>query len=521
MNDPCPELRFRRQFLLTPNQVTTLPTWTHTRLSDLNLVTHPELAVTVWTDPEAQRTLALLGFALDPHAPNATDADILARLGAAWQTDGGEELLSGLSGRYVLVVADADETVVYHDAMGLRTVEYTRVDGRTHVASQARLLAEVVPVADGERMALWRGSREFAENREASLPSGVTLFENVEQLVPNHRLHLSTGTQERYWPIKPIPAAGDTTEAAVRAMALLRASFTAAAHRAPLALSLTSGFDSRLAISATADVRDRLTSYTLLYRSLSAKSPDVSVAKRLAEKVGIPHTSVPCRDVPTAEWIGTYRENTALAHPDDWGFIAYGIQQGIADGLLSEDALAVKGSCGELIRGRYWDTSDGTPRPPKLDTADDVFRILPGWEEFDFATEAMRDWFDKAKPVAAASGYGLDDLLYWEHDCGSWSAQSQLEWEIVQDVFTPVNNREFLSLVLSVPIAERVGPDYSFFRTMMTEGGLDVLSEPINPTTRLIQIRSLFDRITRRLQRDMRKTFSPSWRAVYALIDAP
>jgi hypothetical protein len=95
--------------------------------------------------------------------------------------------------------------------------------------------------------------------------------------------------------------------------------------------------------------------------------------------------------------------------------------------------------------------------------------------------EQVANWYNKTKTVSEASGIDILDLFYWEHRMGSWQAQSQLEWDIVQEAYTPFNHRGLLETMLSTPSRYRCAPDYSLYKEICKLLWPRVLEEPINP----------------------------------------
>ena len=72
---------------------------------------------------------------------------------------------------------------------------------------------------------------------------------------------------------------------------------------------------------------------------------------------------------------------------------------------------------------------------------------------------------------------------------GNWQSQGQLEWDIVQEVFTPFNNREIIDLMLGTKPEYRKGPDYILFKEVMRNLWPEVLSVPINPRSSSFKIK--------------------------------
>ena len=83
-----------------------------------------------------------------------------------------------------------------------------------------------------------------------------------------------------------------------------------------------------------------------------------------------------------------------------------------------------------------------------------------------FFHESLDSWLHDAKEFSDKMHINILDLFYWEHRMGSWQAQSQLEWDIVQESFTPFNHRKLIEIMLSVKPELRQEPDYVFFKNI-------------------------------------------------------
>lgn len=493
-SDSSALLRFRRQFLVTPRAVE-LPGWKHERVGEHNVYAHPELGLTVHRSAP-DTVLVLLGFAIDPDHPERDDAAVLVALADDRARGKEQPTIDRLSGRFVLFVFDGSAITVQADAAGARAVEYTWTGDEFHAASQSFLLAEAVPLADGGRTALFRGSRHARLDREAFLPADVTLFDEVHRLIPNHRLDVAERRHVRVWPVGPV-AGASLAEAAGFAAGQLSASIDAASFRFPLSLPMTAGYDSRALLAATPQSRrSRVFLYTLLYRHLGRFSADPHVAARVARRVGLQHHLVDCSRLPGSEWRGLYIGNSPLAHYDDWGIIAQGMLAGLPGGHV-----ALKGNASEIVRNFYW--HDGVA-PPTRDAAD-ILALHPGWSELPFVADAVERWFEATAPVARASGVAIDDLFYWEHRCGSWQAQSQLEWDIAQEAFMPFGNRRMLARLLGVPAAERADHGQDLLNEIMRVTDPAVLELPFNPGSGGYRAIDVLLRARHRARRELRR----------------
>ena len=467
-----PGLRFRRQFLLTDAPLPTPPaSLQETGLGSWHLYRHPDLPLTVLYG-ETGPQLALLGFVLDPDRPEATDHDILARLAAGGlDPETLAQGLHGLSGRFVLLVFGAQGLCVFHDPCGLRTVYYRQNDGHLAIGSSPPILGLVAPLTPGERARAYWASDYVRGKREHWLPCGTSLYEDVHQLVPNHYLRVPDLAQIRYWPFAALQPR-TLPEAADRIARILSQSITGMARRSALAFPLTAGLDSRTLLAATKDEAAGMYFYTLRYRKLDEQSADIQIPRRLLGKLGLRHHLIDCRAEAPADFAAVYEANTAPSHMDDWGQIAHGMLNG-----LPQDRVAIKGNCSEIGRCYYYPSG-----APEADADTDFFlRRYSGWDRLPFLREAVENWLAKAVPAAETSGINLFDLFYWEGRLGGWQAQSQLEWDIAQEVFTPFNNREALELMFGVDPRHRIEPDHALHREIALRLWPEVLSEPINP----------------------------------------
>ena len=148
-----------------------------------------------------------------------------------------------------------------------------------------------------------------------------------------------------------------------------------------------------------------------------------------------------------------------------------------------QEKLAVKGNIAEVWKCYYYPS--GTH--PKISSykyfiglEKKLLGLESGWEEIPFIENKIAEWFESIESPDVNYGYNLLDLFCWEHLMGSWQSQSELEWDIVQEVFCPFNNRELLDIALSVKPKYRCRPHYSFFGKSIEFMWEEVSKMPIN-----------------------------------------
>jgi hypothetical protein len=306
------------------------------------------------------------------------------------------------------------------------------------------------------------------------------LYETVKHLVPNHYLSLSGLEQKRYWPNK-VPKKMQIEEAIKQSSYLLKNIMEAANHRFKLAMPMTAGWDSRIILSASKNIAKDLFFYTLQYRNLNPASNDIAFPKKLLQRLGYQHTIINCNKAINEHFLKIYRNNSDMAH-EDWAKIA--------NGMLDEfpaDRVCIKGSCAEIARGgAYLNWKE-----MQFGTLEQILEYEQDWGIFDFTKNAVSQWLQATLPVL--HGYKIETLFDWEHCMGSWQAQNQLEWDIVQETFTPFNNRELLDVLLSIDFRYRKWPNFRLFKKIIETLWKEVLSVPINSKNVVLKkVRNVF-----------------------------
>ena len=460
--------KFRRQFLLSPEKCEQLKDWNYGSLGTYHLHVHPDCGLTVSKSSSIE--LALIGYIIDPHNPAKSDRDILNDISKGTTIDEVYEKLYYYSGRFVLVVKQSEDYTIFHDPCGLKSVFYTKFKNQIYAASQALLFKLLIPLTEGSKYFSYYNSTYVKYDIEHWIPSGCSLYDDVYQLVPNHYLKFSTLSQIRYWPDRKRTEI-HFDNGIEQVSSLLTKIMVAANRRFKLALPLTAGWDSRCILSACKPIAEDLYFYTLQYRDLTESSTDIGIPRKLLTKLGYEHHIIDCRKPVDEDFSNIYTANTDIPHLNDWGVTAHG--------MLSEyphERVAIKGSCTEIARCAYYRSG----KHNAITSVEDL-EILEKWKNTDFIRNELSQWLLEIKDANANKGYDLLDLFYWEHRMGGWQSQSQLEWDIVQEEFTPFNNRALLGTMLAVDASYRREPDYIFFEKLIQNLWKETLLEPINP----------------------------------------
>ena len=413
MKSSSQNLKFRRQFLLSPKVCHELEAWKREKRGENYLYVHPDCAM--HRSSKENTDVILIGYLFNPNKPDKTDQEIIDEIAVVKSVEEVSEYLYPLVGRFVMILNINDSDYVFNDACGLRAVCYTYEGTELYLASQPNLLKLVTDLKEGKRYNDYYESDYVKENKEHFIPCGITLFPEVQQLVPNHYLDVSAEKQIRFWPNKIFEK--QNLDVALKKFAkLLGKTMKTASSKYDLAVSLTAGLDSRIILSACKDIAKDVEFYTLQYRKLSKKSKDITVPQEILSSFGYRHTIVECRDMEDDGFLKIYENNSSLAHTDDWGNIALGILTNFPSGKM-----AVKGSCAEIGQNECF--KNGI-HPKHLSA--EILLGYYGWGQIDFARAPIQKWLDEVSDESVNFGYYVLDLFYWDQRVVSSQAQCHL-----------------------------------------------------------------------------------------------
>lgn len=480
----CDHLNFRRQFLISQEVCQELSHWQHEKFEKFQIYVHQDIELTINNFGHVK--LALIGFVIDPSQPKQTNAEVLNGIGREINSiDDVSRCLYSLSGRFTLLVSISERMYVFHDACGLRSVFYAQHKDKVYMGSQPSILEYVIPLEKGDKFAAFNNSSYKENHIEYWLPSNCIIYENVNQLVPNHYLQLKDLRQIRYWPTNQIQSKG--VEEVVESVAkMLTNLIKAGSNRFDLALPLTAGWDSRILLASCKDIAEDLYFYTLQYRDLNAASPDIKIPKKILGSFNFAHHLINCNQEPDPSFKEVYFQNVSFAHAN-WCKIAYGIFL-----EYPQDKVCLKGSCSEVCRCFYYPSG----RHKQIRGVEQLIALVKGWDELAFIKGPLSMWLGEAKKVNKKYSVDILDLFYWEHRVGNWQAQSQLEWDIVQEEFTPFNHRGLLETMLGIPPKYRCGgKDNILYSKIIKKLWPEVLREPVNPKNLMYYYKEILKRI--------------------------
>jgi hypothetical protein len=432
-----PALRFARGFLLGPARGLIPPTY---RAVDFPVPLRINSNTHIGVARGGAGAVAVLGEALDPNAP-LLDHDGVARMLLAAGSRRQAEI-DRLVGRFAVITAAPDgEVEVQTDAIGLRSVYYTIVDGAVVAGGHAKLVAE----AAGPRPML-------AAPRPIRLgyPGMDTPHPGIWRLPANVALSMRSGRLRRFFPIQAIePVTVEdmwsfALDQAGRAIEALR-------HRASVLVSLTAGLDSRTTLAAARASWPHLRFFTYLQQGerRAHDEIDLAVSRDLTRLLGLAQEVVDLKG---------YRADPALAALQaDNAFTSHvgNLSCAYHDRFGSGRHVHVRTNLLELGRSNLFANNRKTPqfaagpstgqRMAEFYAAKAELPVDAGMLDA-FGRYVGETSFDRA--LAFASPW---DLYFVEHRMGAWQGGVASLSDLAFDTIIAFNSREVVRRMMGVP----------------------------------------------------------------------
>src|SRR4051812_36251115 len=228
------QLVFKRQFILSSSSEFSFGEWNNFKLdSSSYLSVHPELEVNQSSCNDIH--LTLLGFVIDPFAPDKSNKQILE--GIVRGAKGFDDVVANtnsLAGRWIILYQDTNSFRIFHDPCGLRRVYYFRNQNSFVCGSDPAIIDHFVKLEEDKSKDIQEfiNSPKFHKGENCWIGSD-TIYIGVKHLMPNHFLDIHKWEAIRYWPNKHLERI-DLMQGVEIASAILKGTILAASNRQPL-----------------------------------------------------------------------------------------------------------------------------------------------------------------------------------------------------------------------------------------------------------------------------------------------
>jgi hypothetical protein len=259
-------------------------------------------------------------------------------------------------------------------------------------------------------------------------------FTDVRFLLANHRLELSSGRMERFWP-KTITTEDSIDATLEQCSRLLREFVEKVSLRSTILVSLTGGRDSRVNLAASRGILDAVEFFTI--RAGGVASCDLKISADLASRfVGLRHRIV---DTGTPDkWILDCYDEIAAG-------LAVGARRDIVGAcykISSFGDIHLSGALGEVARSYFWHTKH--PSEVRLDYVLSKFS-----NPAKCIREGLEEW--NATVPAGMNASSVYNLLYLEQRGGRWAGVGENAASMFYQPLSAFNSRLFFESLCSIP----------------------------------------------------------------------
>ncbi|MBN1183338.1 MAG: hypothetical protein JXB49_13685 [Bacteroidales bacterium] len=459
------KLRYRRQYLLVPEEIECPFLHNYHKIGNLySLYSQIDLKVTSYSANEV--TLVLLGDILDYEFPSKDNMEVLKDL-ISNDFEHITKKIANYSGRYVIIHMTGDIIILLNDATATRKIFFSQKRSKLWFASQPQLLAKILElkITTNKSKLAFYNSEEFIRLHNSNI-GNTTIYDEIVQLVPNHYIDVRNQRIVRYWPsqkIERLPLA----EVADRCAAIIKGYMESIALRYEIMLPLTAGKDSRLLLSATKGVKERVYFYTNRIVENDDKHPDIYIPSKLLSTLKLRHNLLDTNRAVDPDFIKVYFENNPYANKSYLPII-YNYYVNFANKVNLPGNFASGGI-------EHYKCSNIKVSAEKL-------AYLNGVDKYSFAVDYYNGWLSGCSEVCIKNKINILDLFYWEERIGNWGTQIQLEKDIAQEEVNIYNSRLLISLFLSVDSKFIIPPRSVLQKKIINHLWPEVLKKPINPS---------------------------------------
>jgi hypothetical protein len=350
--------------------------------------------------------------------------------------EGVDEMIALLAGNYVCLLAVGSDIRFYLDAYGSLSAFYA--------AEQQCITSSIFLIPDAPSH---RDNRRYAgrfDNPASNwtFPVGMTPRMDVERLLPNHYLDLTSWKAVRHWPKTSLSETTDVRQTVAEIGNLVARNISAVARAVPIQISLTAGRDSRMLLACARPWASQASFFTAELPDRTARL-DVHVAQRLAETFGLRHRVLPSlelREADAAKWV--YR--TSMAVGEKRGFEAFRTFMQMESGRAWLPGIVFG-----TAKGHYWYLLDGLPDPDDRDCLSKVLLKEMNAPIDRHTLARMTAWMSG---LPACSPWELLDFFYLEQREGCWAGALGYAYaDMVRFWSWPINSRRLTALILSLP----------------------------------------------------------------------
>ncbi len=443
--------------------------------NDYYLHVGPFLNISISENSKAK--LIVIGNIYDYLTPSSTNLDIVNEMVAA-PSDFKSVLEKSFrySGNYLFIYCDKKKYSIriVTDMAAQREAFYVTTGGDAIIGSNPKMMNSFFPQEKDESPEAVEFFNSPRFKSKLSFVTDTTNYATIKHLKPNHYFDFSENCPTRYFPNKKI-VPGSINEVSKKGAKMIKGYMKAASLRKDLLIAVTAGWDSRLLLAASKELKNNATYFVLVGKKSALKKYDVQVPKKLFKKLGLPFV--------VGESYTELTEKEKIKIDNKFDFPKYELHKRITNfnAKYYSNHININGNVSEIARLEFDEVNNLTPKK---------IAHIEKYPYLEFALRRYAGWFKENSKLFKRHRYRVLDMLYWEENCANWVAKTKTEFGAYGiEKFSPFNSRELILTFLSVDKKYRRKQNPVLYKRMIDELWPEVLQAPINPGTKKIAMR--------------------------------
>ncbi len=433
------DLLFFGQFIISQNLQNIPQTWNTFHLQEWQITTHPNLPVIPLQTNNEDCAGWIVGFPINSNGELIEVTQFLPCQNLDDLTANGiEDYLYSFGGRFICVVITQNLRRLYLDPCGSLAVVYSTT--KHCIASTTSLLK----YAENSSIDFQNISTQFLKPNRF-YPAGLTIFPELQRLLPNYYLDLEYWKPVRHWlqkPLSRVPHRQIAEQIEIIAHHVQN-NLRGVTQKYHSYMGITSGRDSRMILACSRELHRKMTFFTFDYPDSAsgryADAVDVYMGCKISQNFALNHLVLP---IQTPTEILKQEYFLRIGYSGHWGKIKD--YEACCKHLELQNALLI-GFAGEVGRGYYWPKEKNKSW---IDSPKELLSImhLPVYLKF---CEAIEDWLTD---ISVTDVYMLLDILYLEQRVGCWASPHLYGMAPFKIVLMPFNHRKILEAMIRLPV---------------------------------------------------------------------
>lgn len=463
---------FQKGFLLTDAQTNFVMdnypfycNWKKITFNNYQLLVHNEENFYIKTDESA--SIVLIGHAVDAVNAKYSEDVIIADLLYQWknkQYDAFWNRESGLTGIYLLIIADDEGIHFSVDCAGMQYSHYGIVGKNIYISSHSILVADLCNLSVDKyisRLINYKLSKLYGN----WLPADSSPYKELKRVQPNCQYTYSSEkvSFDRIYPkekIVPVESESDYNHIVNQCAAILHSSLDLYSQKWPnrVAISVTGGKDSLTTLACANGLYEKLKYFS--YDSCPQERIDALAAKQVCDSLHLPHSFYEIEGEAQLEGYEQFNMlleyNLGCTGPVKLN----NVNKRIFFSNCSDFDIEVKSWVDEIGRARYHKRFAKRKLPQKMRAryCTCLYKIfITNRRLLRETDQVFKKYITKYYDSDVLNKIPWYDLFYWEFSFGAGDAFFlRAEHRMSYDIAIPFNNRRLVDLMLHVPLSYRI-----------------------------------------------------------------